>query len=127
MTPSYALFRHILITANKITSRTYDYAPDATAKYPFIWVQRGRQVDIMNNDLMGTLNQNIRIYGKRTDADTVDEWASALKASLYQPFQAFGFSFALMNFDITPLTETDNGTVLAHYSINAEFTFTKER
>ena len=50
MTPSRAVFRQLFHEASK-NMDTYDYLPDADAKYPFCFVEYGTNDDQSNSDL----------------------------------------------------------------------------
>lgn len=128
MTPSFSLFNQLftLITDN-VHENTIDYIPENYAKFPFVLVTRPRDERIENNDIMGVLRETIRVYGKRTDYVTVDEFVAKIDAVTSRRFSGNDYSFFRTSIDITPLIEDLNGTQLIHYSITLTFNYNKER
>ena len=71
MTPSRAVFRQLFHEASK-NMDTYDYLPDAEAKYPFCFVDYGTNDDQSNSDLMGNVSINVHWFGTRNQAKQID-------------------------------------------------------
>lgn len=128
MTPSFSLFNHLftLITDN-VHENTIDYIPENYAKFPFVLVTHPRDERIENNDIIGVLRETIRVYGKRTDYVTVDDFVAKIDAVTSRRFSGNDYSFFRTSIDITPLIEDLNGTQLIHYSITLTFNYNKER
>ena len=125
MTPSNAVFRRLYMIC-MAHGDTYDYVPDAHTKYPFIWLDSELQDEGGSKDLIGTVTQQVRIYGRLTDRNAIDQMASKIHDDAYRVREAFDYSIRLTDFSITPIQENDNGTPLLHYSVMATFQYNKK-
>jgi hypothetical protein len=105
---------------------TYDYVPDAHAKYPFIWLDSELQDEGGSKDLIGTVTQQMRIYGRLTDRNKIDSLTTLIRNDLVNARDAFDYSIRLTGFEIDPIKENDNGTPLLHYSVMATFQYNKK-
>ena len=81
MTPSRAVFRQLFHETSK-NMDTYDYLPDADAKYPFCFVEYGTNDDQSNSDLMGNVSINVHWFGTRNQAKQIDTATAKLHDQL---------------------------------------------
>lgn len=124
MTPQFAIFKTVFKACQSV-GPTYDYVPDAQAKYPFLWVDAGHQVECENNDLLGTVDQTVRIYGKRTDRKQLDEWAGRVRNRLFQVRCADEYGVHLANVMMRVLNENSDGTELLQVVLELRFRYSQ--
>ena len=132
MNPSEAIYRAIygtiatVIQHSEGNKRMYEYAPDSSAKYPFVWLDYERLPIIPNNDLMGTYTINIRLYGKLSDRKELNRMNALIHDGLLKVRSAFGYSLALRTYNTQTIKENDNGTPLLHLTTEASFYWNKK-
>lgn len=124
MTPSNAIFRSVYAMATT-HGDTYDYLPEANAKYPFIFIGEAFNTDNSNSDLFGTIAQTIHVYGTRTHRNKLDGVAMGLHDNAVRMRQAINYNVRLTNYSDRVLMDTTTGTPLLHYVLELEFNYTK--
>lgn len=125
MTPNNAVFRDVYIICQQYAD-VYEYAPDSHAKYPFIWLDSDRLDEQMNNDLIGSTTQTIRLYGRLTDRPLLDEYISKIRNDLYKMKGSFNYTTRVTAFSVRTMKENSNGTPLLHYSVDVSFLYNKK-
>lgn len=98
MTPRHAIFRKVYEECLKVTDSTYDYTPGADALLPFIHVARQEDAPGAVREITGRVRSYIRMYGRRPDRSTLDQWVVALHNSLAGVDEAHGYSVHLSLF-----------------------------
>lgn len=99
MTVRHAVFRKLFEHCLRITGDTYDYAPAADAKLPFIHIQSTSELAGRIRELTGTVRAVVRFYGKREDRQTIDNWVTTLQRSLHDEKEAYGYRIQLGLFE----------------------------
>lgn len=126
MTPNHAIFRHVFTESLKVTSRTFDYLPDAGTQYPFIYVGESDGRDETNFDLFGNITQTVHIYSTRTQRAELDNLTSALLNALrgFRGTYEYAINFVSCNQQDTP----DNTDVqpLIHRVLDISFSYNQK-
>ena len=125
MTPNFALFRK-LFQACEALGPTYDYVPEADEKYPFIWLDAQTDTGRINNDVLGTASQTIRLYGLRKHRGQLDAWTAQLRDGCWTVRDAFGYRMSVSEFNVRVLSDYADSTPLLHYHIDVAFNYNKE-
>ncbi|MGV3161966.1 hypothetical protein ACEF17_07300 [Streptococcus hyovaginalis] len=125
MTPNHALFRR-LFGLSAVRLDTYDYVPDAQAKYPFVYIGEQGATEASNNDLFGTVRQTVHIYGLRTDRANIDDISAYIQSEARRIKD--GYDYHLSYETVTKQLIPDNTDVqpLLHVVLDFSFTFTKK-
>lgn len=125
MTPNFSIFRKLYQLCDSFAP-TFDYVPDADEKYPFIWLDGQTDVARINNDVLGMVSQQIRLYGLRKDRKQLDEWTARLRDEAISMREAFGYRVSLNEFNVRVLSEYSNSTLILFYHIDVTFNYNKE-
>lgn len=125
MTPTNAVFRRLFMVCMN-HGDTYDYVPDSSERYPFIWIDSERQERTPNTELNGVTTQTVRIYGLLTDRNKIDSIATSIHDELLTVKDAFSYAINLESCEITPIKENADGTRLLHYVLDMDFRYNKK-
>lgn len=124
MTPSNAIFRK-LYALSMAHGDTYDYVPDANAKYPFIFVGEAFNTDTSNSELVGTVSQTIHLYGTRTQRNALDTMAMRIHDDATKVREAFNYKARLTAYNDRVVNDNTTATPLLHYVLELEYQYTK--
>lgn len=127
MPPQEALYRTVYQTIQETIAPVpiYEYAPDETAKYPFVWLGYDRTPFDPNSDLMGSYRLQIRIYGMLTDRQRLNEINARIYDQLLELRTAYNYRMNLRTYNTEHIKENDKGTPLLHLSTEASFYWNK--
>ena len=124
MTPSNAIFRTLYGLA-MAHGDTYDYVPDASTKYQFIYVGEAFNADTSNIELIGTVRQTIHLYGTRTQRNALDTMAMRIHDDAVKVRQAFNYKARMTAYNDRVVNDNSTATPLLHYILELEFQYTK--
>ena len=125
MTPNHDLFRKIFaISAARVD--TYDYLPEADAKYPFVYVGENNGSDTPNNDLIGTARQTVHIYGIRADRAKIDNISAYLESVLKHLKEGYEYNFNHRNTEKQVIADNTDVQPLLHIVLDFTFNYTKK-
>lgn len=125
MTPTHSIFRAIYGIANKIGD-TYDYLPDAQAKYPFIYIGELFNTDNSRSDLNGNMTQTIHIYGKLTNRKTIMEYETRLHDELKRLREAYGYHVSMGEYTTRLIQDNTDVQPLLHLVVDVNFMYTRK-
>ena len=125
MTPTHSIFRAIYGIANKIGD-TYDYLPNAQAKYPFIYIGEQSNTDNSRSDLIGNINQTIHIYGLRTERKRIMELETKLHDALIKMREAYGYHVSMTDYTTQLLNDNTDVQPLLHVVVDVNFMYTRK-
>lgn len=127
MSPSDLMYRTVYGTIQEVIKpyEIYESVPDASAKYPFVWLDYERVPIRTNNDLLGGYTINIRLYGTSRQRSLLNEINGVIYDALNNIRQAGNYHMSLGRFETNINKENDQGTALLHFSSNAEFSWNK--
>ena len=126
MTPNHAIFRHVFAESLKVTSRTFDYLPDAGTQYPFIYVGESDGRDETNFDLLGNTTQTVHIYSTRTQRAELDNLTSLLLDSLRTPRVAYGYAVNFVSCNQQDAPDNTDVQPLIHRVLDISFSYNKK-
>lgn len=109
----------------KTTGDTYDFSPEASAAYPFIYVGEAMDRDMSNSELMGDINQTVHLYGKRTDRLALSDMAVAIRSGLMAVKNDDNYYLTSKVTSIQRLPDNTDVTPLYHYIIEITTTYTR--
>lgn len=124
MTPTHSIFRQTLIECKKIAD-AYDYLPDGSANYPFIYTGEMINTDTSHGDLVGTINQTIHLYGRLSDRKTLMEFETQLHNALKNMRHAFGYNLSMTDYTTQLLQDNTDVQPLLHVVMDVFFMYTK--
>lgn len=125
MTPNHDLFRKIFAISDARVD-TYDYLPDADAKYPFVYVGENNGSDTPNNDLIGTARQTVHIYGIRADRAKIDNISAYLESVLKHLKDGYEYNFNHRNTEKQVIADNTDVQPLLHVVLDFNFNYTKK-
>lgn len=125
MTPNHAIFRHVFTESLKVTSRTFDYLPDAGTQYPFIYVGESDSRDETNFDLFGNATQTVHIYSTRTQRSELDNLTSLLLNSLRTSRVAYGYAINFVSCNQQDAPDNTDVQPLIHRVLDISFYYNK--
>lgn len=125
MTPNHAIFRHVFTESLKVTSRTFDYLPDAGTQYPFIYVGENSNTDETNFDLFGNATQTVHIYSTRTQRAELDNLTSSLLGSLRMSRVAYGYAINFVSCNQQDAPDNTDVQPLIHRVLDISFYYNK--
>lgn len=125
MTPTRTAFRELFIISKKIMD-TYDYLPDANAKYPFCYIEKGRNDEAVNNDLHGVVSINVHWFGKRSDGKVIDQVISQFHDKLLRFDSTFGYTFQLQRWREVPQYPSPDAPMVEHYLAEIELIYNRK-
>lgn len=125
MTPTHNIFRQIFATCSAIGD-TYDYLPDAQAKYPFIYIGEQSNTDNSRSDLMGSITQTIHIYGLRTERKKIMELETKLHDSLIKMRNAFEYNVNMTGYSTQLINDNTDVQPLLHVVVDVSFMYTRK-
>ncbi|EKU93365.1 Uncharacterised protein [Alloiococcus otitis] len=121
MTPANAVFRYVFATAQDITDNVYDYLPDASAHYPFIYIGEDESDHQFNTDRVEDVEQTVHLWGKRTDRNQLDYWLEALADKLKHPRLAFAYTLNPLDHAHSTIPDNTTGEPLLHHVLAVRF------
>lgn len=125
MTPNHDLFRKIFAISDARVD-TYDYLPEADAKYPFVYVGENNGSDTPNNDLIGTARQTVHIYGIRADRAKIDNISVYLENVLKHLKDGDEYNFNHRNTEKQVIADNTDVQPLLHIVLDFTFNYTKK-
>src|SRR5574344_2691757 len=125
MTPTHNLFRQMYGIAKTIGD-TYDYLPNAQAKYPFIYIGEQSNTDNSHSDLIGNINQTIHIYGLRTESKLIMELETKLHDALIKMREAYGYHVSMTAYSTQLLNDNTDVQPLLHVVMDVNFMYTRK-
>ena len=126
MTPSRAVFRQLFHETSK-NMDTYDYLPDADAKYPFCFVEYGTNDDQSNSDLMGSVTINVHWFGTRNQATQIDTATVKLHDQLLRINSFLPYHMHLSRWRDRPMPESPDAPGILHFVAEIQITYTTRR
>lgn len=105
---------------------TYDYLPDSQANYPFAVVGESFNSELKSNDLIGTIDQTIHIFGHLEDRPKLDKKIIAIHDSLTRLELSFFYYTKLDSFSTRTLVDNSTGEPLLHVVIETTLTYTRK-
>ena len=114
MTPSRAVFRQLFYETSK-NMDTYDYLPDADAKYPFCFVDYGTNDDQSNSDLMGSVAINVHWFGTRNQAKQIDTATAKLHDQLLRINSFLPYHMHMSRWRDRPMPESPDAPGILHF------------
>lgn len=125
MTPNHDLFRKIFAISDARVD-TYDYLPNADAKYPFVYVGENNGSDTPNNDLIGTARQTVHIYGIRANRAKIDNISAYLENVLKYLKDGYEYNFNHRNTEKQVIADNTDVQPLLHIVLDFTFNYTKK-
>ncbi len=97
MSPSDLMYRTVYGTIQEVIKpyEIYESAPDASAKYPFVWLDYERVPIRTNNDLLGGYTINIRLYGTNRQRSLLNEMNGFLYYALNNILHPFNYHMSI--------------------------------
>ena len=124
MTPTHSVFRQSLIECKKIGD-AYDYLPDGSASYPFIYTGEMINTDTTHSDMVGTMNQTVHLYGRLSDRKTLMEYETKLHDAFKCMRHAFGYNLSMFNYTTRMIPDNTDVQPLLHVVMDVIFMYTK--
>lgn len=125
MTPTRTAFRELFILSKTIID-TYDYLPDASAKYPFCFIEKGRNDEAENSDLYGMVTITVHWFGKRSDGKVIDNAISKFHDSLLRFNSNFGYAFQLKKWREIPQYPSPDEPQVEHYLAEIDLIYNRK-
>lgn len=125
MTPNHDLFRKIFAISDARVD-TYDYLPEADAKYPFVYIGENNGSDTPNNDLLGTARQTVHIYGIRAHRAKIDNISAYLENVLKHLKDGYEYNFNHASTDKQVVPDNTDVQPLLHVVLDFTFNYTKK-
>ena len=125
MTPNHDLFRK-LFALSDLRVDTYDYLPNADAKYPFVYIGEYNGSDTPNNDLYGTVRQTVHIYGTRTHRSKIDNVSAYLENTVKYFKEGYEYNFNHLTTDKQVIADNTDVQPLLHIVLDFTFSYTKK-
>lgn len=125
MTPNHDLFRK-LFSLSDLRVDTYDYLPNADAKYPFVYIGEYNGSDTPNNDLYGTVRQTVHIYGTRKNRSKIDNISAYLENTVKHFKEGYEYNFNHLTTDKQVIADNTDVQPLLHIVLDITFSYTKK-
>ncbi len=125
MTPNHDLFRK-LFALSDLRVDTYDYLPDADAKYPFVYIGEYNGSDTPNNDLYGTVRQTVHIYGTRKNRSKIDNVSAYLENTVKHFKDGYEYNFNHLTTNKQVIADNTDVQPLLHIVLDITFSYTKK-
>lgn len=125
MTPSLAIFNQLYIISENIMD-TYDYLPNADAKYPFCFIEKPSNQRIENNELLGEVNLRIHWFGKRSDLLAIDHAVANMHDSTLRINSEFNYSMVCTNWTDSPLPNPIDEPKVIHHIAELTIRYTRK-
>nr|DAX88608.1 MAG TPA: hypothetical protein [Bacteriophage sp.] len=125
MTPNHDLFRKIFAISDARVD-TYDYLPEADAKYPFVYIGENNGSDTPNNDLIGTARQTVHIYGIRAHRVEIDNISAYLENVLKHLKDGYEYNFNHRTTEKQVIADNTDVQPLLHIVLDFTFNYTKK-
>ena len=125
MTPNHDLFRKIFAISDARVD-TYDYLPEADAKYPFVYNGENNGSDTPNNDLIGTARQTVHIYGIRAHRVEIDNISAYLENVLKHLKDGYEYNFNHRTTEKQVIADNTDVQPLLHIVLDFTFNYTKK-
>ena len=125
MTPNHDLFRKIFAISDARVD-TYDYLPEADAKYPFVYIGENNGSDTPNNDLIGTARQTVHIYGIRAHRVKIDNISAYLENVLKHLKDGYEYNFNHRTTEKQVIADNTDVQPLLHIVLDFTYNYTKK-
>ena len=125
MTPTRAVFRQLFKLANDLMD-TYDYLPDAEVKYPFCFIEYGRNVKKLNSDLMGTVSIMVHWFCERKQVAKTDKKIASFHDALISIDSFLPYHMHLDQWIDRPQPEAPDSPGIAHFIAELEISYTRK-
>ena len=125
MTPSNACFRQLFYICQQIMD-TYDYLPDAEAKYPFCFVEILRTNEQTNSDLLGEFTAYVHFFGERTDRQKLDDALGKLHDELLMMKPLFNYSIKLNKWQDLQIPESSDAPGILHFVADLSLNYNRK-
>lgn len=125
MTPTRAVFRQIFFQSKQIMD-TYDYLPDAEAKYPFSYVSYGDNNPLASSDLLGTVSINVHWFGEREQVSEIDTATAKLHDDLLKINSFLPFHMSMSRWRDRPQPEAPDAPGILHFVAEIQITYTRK-
>lgn len=125
MTPNHDLFRK-LFALSDLRVDTYDYLPNADAKYPFVYIGEYNGSDTPNNDLYGTVRQTVHIYGTLKNRSKIDNISAYLENKVKRFKEGYEYNFNHLTTDKQVIADNTDVQPLLHVVLDFTFSYTKK-
>ena len=125
MTPTRAVFRQLFKIANDLMD-TYDYLPNAEAKYPFCFVEHGRNTKMQNSDLMGTVSIMVHWFCARKQISETDQKVAKFHDALVSIDSFLPYHMQLIKWIDRPQPEAPDSPGIAHFTAEVEISYTRK-
>ncbi|HEQ2205920.1 TPA: hypothetical protein ACP0MQ_000024 [Streptococcus pyogenes] len=126
MTPNNAFFRQIFKECLAVTKNTYDYLPNANAKYPFAYIGESSNTPSNNSEMMGVIRQTIHVYGELKKRSEIDNVVTNLHDKIISLTSAYGYNFRVDRINEQTLPDNSDTTPLLHTVLDVYLTYTKK-
>lgn len=126
MTPNNAVFRQIFKECLAVTKNTYDYLPNANAKYPFAYIGESSNTPSNNSGMMGVIRQTIHVYGELKKRSEIDNVVTNLHDKIISLTSAYGYNFRVDRINEQTLPDNSDTTPLLHTVLDVYLTYTKK-
>lgn len=126
MTPNNAIFRQVFKECLVVTKDTYDYLPDASAKYPFVYIGEYSNTPNNNSELMGSARQTVHVYGDLKHRSTIDNIVSEVHDRLLFLSSAFNYNVSVERINEQTFSDNSSTIPLLHTVLDVYLTYTKK-
>ncbi|HEP1431133.1 DUF3168 domain-containing protein [Streptococcus pyogenes] len=126
MTPNNAVFRQFFKECLVITKDTYDYIPDASAKYPFIYIGESSNIPNNNSELMGDIRQTIHVYGELKKRSRIDDIVASIHDKIICLTSAYDYNIQIDRINERTSPDNSDTTPLLHTVLDVYLTYTKK-
>ena len=124
MTPSRACYRQVFHVAQQIID-TYNYLPDAQARYPFFFVQPGDSTARVMNEVIGSTLVRVHIFGTMDQLKEMDNSLVKLHNNLLKIPDLFGYHLTMTGWRDTYVPETDDAPGIQHWVADITLNYTR--
>lgn len=125
MTPTHAIFRQVFSICKSVMD-TYDFLPDAQAKYPFCYVGEQLESPNINFDMYGECTQTFHIYAIRKQRSDIDNLSSLILDNLRKQNTSFKYHIKYINHNLQTINDNTDVQPLLHMVIDVRFSYTKK-
>lgn len=125
MTPTRAVFRQLYYESQQILD-TYDYLPDANAKYPFCFVDYGTNSQQQNSDLVGQVVINVHWFSTPEQVSTVDSAIAKFHDRLIKIDSFLPYHMQLTNWIDRPQPDPPDAPNIKHFIAEVTILYTRK-
>lgn len=125
MTPSRAVFRQLFKISNDLMD-TYDYLPDAEAKYPFCFVENGRDFEMRIREVAGTVSIMTHWFFTRDQASDVDSLVAKFHDKLKHIDSFLPYHMEMTSWTSRPQPEAPDSPGIMHFIAEIDIDYTRK-